>query len=250
MKLMTLHYTRSELAVKRAVRDVVAVHGLPTTVDAADDLAAALWPILTDQRAYLAARELELIAGEFPDFVTANRRFYPVTATSRAARIAAGLSPDAPGVSVDLLDPATQESARVMVRPWHHPDDPAVVARFVDDLAASAARHVKSASRDLVTDTARLNKAGWARQLTGAETCTFCAMLVSRGPVYSRETVNFRTHNHCDCTATLVRKAGDDYPGKDAAVLLNGLYRQSQGNLTKMKKLIDQEVGDYETLAA
>ncbi|WP_315118545.1 hypothetical protein [Corynebacterium matruchotii] len=30
---------------------------------------------------------------------------------------------------------------------------------------------------------------GWARVLTGAESCAFCAMLASRGPVYSEDTV-------------------------------------------------------------
>ena len=250
MKLMTLHYVRSESAVKSAVRDLVRAHGIPTTPEAADDLAARLWPILSDQRATLAARELELIKAEFPEFLAAVRRFYPVTATSRATRNAAGLNPLAPGVAVEHLDPVSQKQARQIVRAWQHPDDPAVVARFIEELAASSSRHVKSASRDLVTDTARLNRAGWARQLSGAESCAFCAMLVSRGAVYSRESVDFRTHNHCDCTATLVRNAGDDYPGKEQARVLAGLYRAAGGDLTTMGKLIQEEVGDYATLAA
>ena len=247
---MTLHYVRSGLAVKRAVRDLVGAYGVPTTPELADDLAARLWPVLSDERATLAARELELIKDDFPDFVAANRRFYPVTATSRATRNAAGLNPDAPGIGVEHLDPESQRQARQIVRAWQHADDPAVVARFIDELAASASRHVKSASRDLVTDTARLNRAGWARQLTGAEPCAFCAMLVSRGPVYSRQSVNFESHNHCDCTATLVREEGDDYPGKEQARVLAGLYRKAEGDLTTMGKLIQEEVGDFVTLAA
>lgn len=250
MKLMQLHYVRSESAVKSAVRDLVGTYGVPTTPEAADDLAARLWPVLSDQRATLAARELELIKDDFPDFLAANRRFYPVTATSRATRNAAGLNPYAPGFAVEHLDPVSQKQARQIVRAWQHADDPAVIARFIEELAASASRHVKSASRDLVTDTARLNRAGWARQLTGAESCAFCAMLVSRGPMYSKESVNFQTHNHCDCTATLVRNAGDDYPGKEQARILNGLYRAAEGDLTKMGKLIQEEVGDFATLAA
>lgn len=247
---MTLHYVRSESAVKTAVRDLVGTYGLPTTPAAAEDLAARLWPVLSDQRATLAARELELVKDDFPDFLAANRRFYPVTATSRATRNAAGLNPAAPGIGVEHLDPESQKQARQIVRAWQHPEDPAVVERFIDELAASTSRHVKSASRDLVTDTARLNRAGWARQLTGAESCPFCAMLVSRGAVYSRETANFQTHNHCDCTATLVRAADDDYPGKEQARVLAGLYRAAGGNLTKLGKLIEEEAGAYVTLAA
>lgn len=247
---MTLHYTRSESAVRRAVRDLVGTYGVPATPEAADDLAARLWPVLSDQRATLAARELEMIKADFPEFLAANRRFYPVTATSRATRNAAGLNPAAPGIGVEHLDPVSQKQARQIVRAWQHPDDPAVIARFIEELAASSSRHVKSASRDLVTDTARLNRAGWARQLSGAEPCAFCAMLVSRGPVYSRQSVNFDSHNHCDCTATLVRKEGDDYEGKEQARVLAGLYRKAEGDLTTMGKLIQEEVGDYATLAA
>lgn len=81
---------------------------------------------------------------------------------------------------------------------------------------------------------------GWARVLTGAENCAFCAMLASRGPVYSEDTVvttgkprevrprqvHYRNsgatgghtyvsgsrregekyHDHCDCIAVLVVK--------------------------------------------
>lgn len=247
---MTIHYVRSESAVKSAVRDLVGTYGVPTTLEEADDLAALLWPVLSDQRAALAARELELVKDEFPDFVAAHRRFYPVTATSSATRNAAGLSPSAPGIGVEYLDPVSQQQAREIVRAWQHADDPAVVSRFIDELSASTSRHVKSASRDLITDTARLNRAGWARQLTGAESCAFCAMLVSRGAVYSRKTVNFQTHNHCDCTATLVRESGDDYPGKEQARVLAGMYRAAGGNLTKMGQLIAEEEEQYASFAA
>lgn len=81
---------------------------------------------------------------------------------------------------------------------------------------------------------------GWARVLTGAESCAFCAMLASRGPVYSEDTVvttgkprevrprqvhhrnsgatgghtyvsgsrleGEKYHDHCDCIAVLVVK--------------------------------------------
>ncbi len=43
----------------------------------------------------------------------------------------------------------------------------------------------------------------WRRVSDGAP-CAFCAMLVGRGPVYSDQTVHFRAHNHCGCTAELV----------------------------------------------
>ena len=43
----------------------------------------------------------------------------------------------------------------------------------------------------------------WRRVSDGAP-CAFCAMLVGRGPVYQEQTVQFRAHNHCGCSAELV----------------------------------------------
>lgn len=251
MKHMTMHYARSEAAIKSSVRSAVMSRGIPTDIAAARDLASALYPSVMDQRAYLAAREGELILDEFSDLSPAKRRFYPLSAVEEATLNAAGINPDNPEVLIEHLDPTTQKLARVKSHPYLDPDNPEALTRFIDDLTASASRHVKSASRDLVADTARLNKAGWARQLSGAENCSFCAMLVSRGAVYSKKSVNFQTHNHCDCTATIVKNKGDNYPGKDAAIRLNDMYRASGNNLTKFRQLLNEEVGEsLESLAA
>ena len=40
---------------------------------------------------------------------------------------------------------------------------------------------------------------GWSRVSDG-QPCHFCAMLLSRGPVYSEETVRFQAHNGCGCS--------------------------------------------------
>lgn len=248
---MTLHYYRADRAVLAAVRSAVMAHGVPTTPDAVSALAASIFPTMIEQRGMVAARETELIREQFSALEVANRRFYPVTAIERATRLSAGMGEHGRSVNVKHLDPVTQKHAKINVRPYLDPDNPGVLERFINDLAASASRHVKSSSRDLVMDTARLNKAGWARQLTGRETCSFCAMLVSRGAVYTKKSVNFRTHNNCDCTATLVLEPGDDYEGKDAAARLNGLYRAAEGNMGKFGDLIREEVGEsYEALAA
>lgn len=41
---------------------------------------------------------------------------------------------------------------------------------------------------------------GWSRQTTG-KSCRFCVMIAGRGAVYSAQTANFSSHNHCDCIA-------------------------------------------------
>lgn len=98
---------------------------------------------------------------------------------------------------------------------------------------------------------------GWARVLTGAENCAFCAMLASRGPVYSEDTVvttgkprevrprqvHYRNsgatgghtyvsgsrregekyHDHCDCIAVLVVK-GASWNGEQQYHALKDLW--------------------------
>lgn len=64
----------------------------------------------------------------------------------------------------------------------------------------STGRHVQNAGRGRIIDNARTDPAagGWARSSPGTP-CSFCAMLIGRGPVYSKKTVNFRSHDHCQC---------------------------------------------------
>lgn len=66
----------------------------------------------------------------------------------------------------------------------------------------AATRHIEGAARDVT----RVNSArdplsgGWVRR-SGGVPCSFCAMLISRGPVYSEGTSGFKAHDHCHCKA-------------------------------------------------
>lgn len=55
---------------------------------------------------------------------------------------------------------------------------------------------------------------GWAR-LTDGNPCAFCALLASRGPVYkTAETVGFKAHDHCACTAIASFSRSQAWPGQ------------------------------------
>jgi hypothetical protein len=55
---------------------------------------------------------------------------------------------------------------------------------------------------------------GWAR-VTSGRPCAFCAMLAGRGAVYSADSVDFKSHDHCSCSAEVVY--GDSaLPGRGA----------------------------------
>ena len=61
---------------------------------------------------------------------------------------------------------------------------------------------VLAGGRDLIDGSVRYyGKSGRYRRVTDSQPCTFCAMLASRGPVYSETTAYFRSHNVCGCNA-------------------------------------------------
>ena len=96
---------------------------------------------------------------------------------------------------------------------------------------------------------------GWARVATGAETCAWCLMLVSRGPVYykaSRAGLDLpdweaqellaagedvskfmdEWHTGCDCKVVPVFKA-QTWPGSDAADRANDLWIEAGHRASK-----------------
>ncbi|MEZ5152115.1 VG15 protein [Rhodococcus zopfii] len=84
---------------------------------------------------------------------------------------------------------------------------------------------------------------GWARVLTGRESCPFCAMLASRGPMYKSEQTALiasgargprrgeEFHDGCDCVAKLVYK-GRDWEGRREFERLEDLWIASTGSLS------------------
>lgn len=62
-------------------------------------------------------------------------------------------------------------------------------------------RRITNYSRNTVTTSAVRDprSRGWMR--VGNPECGFCAMLISRGAVYTKESIQFRTHDWCNCGA-------------------------------------------------
>lgn len=72
----------------------------------------------------------------------------------------------------------------------------------VNALAATVVQDVLAGGRSLIDSTVRYSgRAGGYRRVTDSKPCAFCAMLASRGPVYSQESAFFESHGHCGCTA-------------------------------------------------
>jgi hypothetical protein len=80
--------------------------------------------------------------------------------------------------------------------------DPAIaLATAKSNMLGSSKRQIINASRKRVTSSRAVER--WARVSDG-KPCAFCAMLVSRGPVYTDAGVDFNAHDRCGCNARLV----------------------------------------------
>ena len=108
-----------------------------------------------------------------------------------------------------------------------------------------------------------MENVGWARVLVGAYSCSFCAMLASRGPVYtSRETAIGRGGNPldayhkpyidkrgalvggvCDCQAVLVTSFGS-WEGRKAWEALEDLWQNNATGSGKAARLAFRRVWD------
>lgn len=215
--------------MERVVADMVAARGVPVSIDAAHALADEIYPLVLEQRRKLWAMEAAALVDEFPGVTVPAVDVYPLTATRKLVRRVAGLTPEKrQNVQLELFDPATIEMVKTSVPAWTMPDDEAVIAAMKSRLSAGVSRHAKAASRDAVINTAAANRMRWARQLSGVENCAFCAMLASRGAVYTEKTVTFQSHDHCDCTGTLVPDAGT-WDGQIEADALYSLWVKSDG---------------------
>jgi len=84
------------------------------------------------------------------------------------------------------------------LRSLKHPDPSRVALVRV---SGAVARHVLDSARETLLASVRADRRarGWAR-VTSAEPCKFCAMLASRGAVYSATSGVFQAHDHCGCT--------------------------------------------------
>lgn len=76
------------------------------------------------------------------------------------------------------------------------------LAAAKSNMLGSAKRQIINASRSRIIESTRRDRelGRWARVSDG-NPCSFCAMLVSRGPVYSAVTADFRAHDRCGCNA-------------------------------------------------
>lgn len=74
------------------------------------------------------------------------------------------------------------------------------LAPILTNIQGVAEKATLDTSRELLIDAVHQDKEAraWAR-VPEAGCCSFCALLATRGAVYSEETAGFEAHDHCRC---------------------------------------------------
>lgn len=164
-----------------------------------------LWPVFDPRQLSTYERFMEvaaiLIAARYRDSVGLAARYFR---DFRAAEQAAGASfpllanaIDEEQIAVSLRATGLHQTLRAL-RAGRTPE----LAAEQGFVAASgaASRLVLNGGRETVIESVRVDSEAqrWLR-ISDGDPCFFCAMLVSRGAVYTEQTVRFEAHDHCGC---------------------------------------------------
>lgn len=168
----------------------------------------AVWPLLdpsdldgTFPRWLVAVRPIIGRQRDVSSRLAAN--FYT---TFRTLELGAGVEPVTPELAT-MVEPGTIATSMLVTGPASIRSALARGVQFETavqtaqaNTARSAARHAMNGGRETVMQTmaADARSLGYARTTSG-RACAFCALLASRGPVYSKDTVDFRAHDGCFC---------------------------------------------------
>lgn len=249
--------------MRRQVRNAVVQQGVPVTLEQREQLASAMLPAIRRARAQSHALGAQMLETQAQALEIPTPPVRPVRRYERQAVVTmledvtlvsdrssnATVTVDDPGevaerrprVSVTVVDPESRRSSRVSVEVTEdNRRDPEVVKVIADKVQAVAERHARMPSREAFTDAVESDddddgpEVGWARVLTGAESCGFCAMLASRGPVYKSKKsasdaggVDGKAyHDNCDCEVVLVRE-DQDWVGREEYEALEQLWASS-----------------------
>lgn len=215
-----------EKRMRREIAAIVTDHGVPADTNGAVALSEKLQPVVEKYRREFYRTDVAQMGSDMAalglEVAPAKMRGYDAYATVDAITRAIGMGDKPSRMVIDLLDDVTGELVAESVAAFAFPNHPGVLDKVVARVTATLLRHARKAGRDAVADTARLGRVrdaalkrpigkriGYARVMTGRETCPWCAMLASRGPVYTEDTVTRRAdgrryHDGCDCRAVLV----------------------------------------------
>lgn len=193
-------------AIRAAITDGLAmVGGSPSDATARAIMASQIAPAVDEQRHTLARLQRDYLESVYSDITSADITPEPYYASAVNVVLTKSWYTQTERYSdVENMHPLDRLELEHL--PGGLSDDltDEAIARFITRATAQLGQHVRNAAREAVISAAHKRGDGWQRVMVG-ETCAFCALLVSRGAVYSSRTVRFRAHANCDCGAAVVK---------------------------------------------
>lgn len=111
-------------------------------------------------------------------------------------------------------------------------DEQEAMDSALTQLLGSASRLSINGGRDAILGIQDTRLVGYAR-VTSGRPCAFCALLASRGPVYSARTAGFDAHDACHCQPEPVYSDGTgEYRNPGRSDEFRQLYNQSTAGLS------------------
>ena len=193
-------------AIRAALTDGLAmVGGSPGDATARAIMASRIAPAVDEQRHALARLQRDYLEGVYSDITNAD--IMPEPYAPRAVNqvlMKSWYAQTERYADVELMHPLDRLELEHLPGGISEELTDEAIARFIDRATAQLGQHSRNAAREAVIAAARKRGDGWQRVMVG-ETCAFCALLVSRGAVYSSKTVRFKSHANCDCGAAIVK---------------------------------------------
>jgi hypothetical protein len=190
--VLTRRHYLAQLGVRAATsRDVMSLWGTvdPTNLTGTYDQFARAATVLTRAR---HATSSGVAANYQEEFRKAER-----VAGRAAVKLGAALTP------ADALNVIRGAGLSGIINSRQRGFSPQAAARngLVKVLGATT-RLVLGGGRDTIIESvgADTQTAHWQR-VTSGEPCAFCAMLATRGAVFTADTADFEAHDHCSCSA-------------------------------------------------
>lgn len=222
-RLTEAHTTAQTILQRRIQADLLTIWALldPTDID------GSFPRFLAAAKAVLAARRRES-AGTAAAYYRAFRAAEGVDGPLQVA-LMADLAAEQAETVLRVVAPVTFKVARRN----GFPEESALRKALVATLGAGS-RLVAQGGRDTILETVRQDPNAYGvSRVTRGGSCSFCAMLASRGPVYKDETSKFRAHDNCHCGTEIVFDHETyEWPGGDAQKRLADLWAATTKGLS------------------
>ena len=176
-----------------------------------------IWPLWEgDERSFR-----RLIAGSIPLI----RQYHDVSASvaaayfeqfRRAEGVGGSVTPVTPEFDTEKVVSGLYVTGQEMTQKAIDAGQPASEVRksSLVRVSGSVTRQVLNGNRGtIVLSTAADSQAGGYARVTSPNCCAFCALIASRGPVFSESTADFNAHDHCACSGE-PSYDGSEWPGR------------------------------------